>query len=192
MGNAHWLDVIALLKGVGLEFDSGLTDREVEIAERKFNFCFPLDLRAFLQTALPTAEHFPNWRSGDETEIPKRLGWPLDGCLFDVEHADFWLPEWGPRPGLLADALKIATAKITEAPKLIPIYSHRYIPEEPHESGNPIFSVHQMDIIYYGFDLDDYLRHEFDLPGRKQWPAKMRPIEFWDPERFQKLRWGDN
>jgi hypothetical protein len=45
-----------------------------------------------------------------------------------------------------------------------------------------------MDIIY-GFDLDDYLRHEFNLPGRKEWPAQMRPVRFWDPERFQELRW---
>ena len=89
------------------------------------------------------------------------------------------------------DALKIATAKIAEAPKLIPIHSHRYIPEEPHESGNPVFSVHQMDVIYYGFDLDDYLRHEFNLAGRKEWPAQVRPIRFWDPDRFQKLRWDD-
>jgi hypothetical protein len=184
MSNAHWLNVIALLKAVGVEFDRGLTDREVEVAETKFNFRFPPELRAFLQTALPTGNSFPNWRSGDETKIRERLDWPLHGCLFDVEHNGFWLPEWEPRPELLADALKIATAKVKEAPKLIPIYSHRYIPEEPHESGNPIFSVHQMDIIYYGFDLDDYLRHEFNLPDRKEWPAKVHPIEFWDPERF--------
>src|SRR6185437_5310934 len=182
MGNAHWLDVIALLKGVGLEFDSGLTDLELEIAEKKFNFRFPPDLRAFLHTALPTGKHFPNWRSGDETEIRERLGWPLHGCLFDVEHSDFWLPEWGKRPEMLSDAFTIVTEMIAEAPKLIPIYSHRFIPEEPSEAGNPIFSVYQMDIIYYGFDLDDYLRHEFDLPGRKEWPAQVRPIKFWDPE----------
>jgi hypothetical protein len=184
MSNVHWLDVIALLKGVGLKFDPGLTDLEVEATEEKFNFRFPPDLRAFLQTALPAGKSFPNWRSGDETEIQERLSQPLDGCLFDVEHNDFWLTEWGLRPELLADAFKIATEMIAEAPKLIPIYSHRFIPEEPHESGNPIFSVHQMDIIYYGFDLDDYLRHEFDLPDRKKWPAKVRSIAFWNPERF--------
>ena len=118
--------------------------------------------------------------------------WPLDGCLFDVEHSGFWLPEWGKKPELLADAFKIATEMIAEAPKLIPIYSHRYIPEEPHESRNPIFSVHQMDVIYYGFDLDDYLRHEFNLPGRKEWPTQVRPVRFWDPERFQDLRWTES
>jgi hypothetical protein len=188
MGNAHWLNVIALLKGVGVEFDSGLTDREVEVAETKFKFSFPPDLRAFLQTALPTGERFPNWRSGDETEVQERLSRPLDGCLFDVKHNGFWLPEWGLRPELLADAFKIATEMIAEAPKLIPIYSHRFIPEEPHEAGNPVFSVYQMDIIYYGFDLEDYLRHEFHLPERKDWPAKVRPIRFWDPNRIEEFR----
>jgi hypothetical protein len=41
------------------------------------------------------------------------------------------------------------------------------IPDDPHLEGNPVFSVHQADIIYYGHDLEDYLRHEFGLSGRK-------------------------
>ncbi|HEV3149881.1 MAG TPA: hypothetical protein VGY94_02960 [Acidobacteriaceae bacterium] len=188
MDDPEWLEMIALLESVGVKFESGLTDLEVEATEEKFNFRFPPDLRAFLQTALPTGEHLPNWRSRDEAEIRQRLNWPLDGCLFDVEHCDFWLPEWGPKPQLLADALKIATEMIAEAPKLIPIYSHRFIPEEPHEAGNPVFSVYQMDIVYYGFDLDDYLRHEFHLPERKDWPAKVRPVRFWNLDRIEGFR----
>ena len=188
MDDPQWLEMIALLEGVGVKFESGLTDLEVEATEKKFNFRLPPDLRAFLQTALPTGEHLPNWRSRDEAEIRQRLNWPLDGCLFDVEHCDFWLPEWGPKPQLLADALKIATEMIAEAPKLIPIYSHRFIPEEPHEAGNPVFSVYQMDIVYYGFDLDDYLRHEFHLPERKDWPAKVRPVRFWNLDRIEGFR----
>ena len=184
----HWLELVALFKIGGLEFDSGLTDREVEVVQRKYEFRFPPDLRSFLQTVVPVSKGFYNWRSDDETVFRKMLDWPLQGCLFDVENNGFWLPEWGPKPEALADALKIATAKIAEAPTLIPIYSHRYIAEEPHESGNPVFSVYQMDIIYYGFDLDDYLRHEFNLPGREEWPAQVRPIRFWDPIRFQELR----
>ncbi|HEY2002008.1 MAG TPA: hypothetical protein VGG80_06805 [Acidobacteriaceae bacterium] len=189
MDREHWLELAALLQVGHLEFDPGLTDLEVEATEEKFNFRFPPDLRAFLQTIMPAHIGFHDWRDGNETRLRKMLDWPLQGCLYDVEHNGFWLPEWGPRPELLADALEIAKAKITEAPKLIPIYSHRFIPGEPRESGNPVFSVHQMDIIYYGFDLDDYLRHEFNLPGRKDWPAQVRPISFWDPDRFQKLRW---
>jgi hypothetical protein len=37
---------------------------------------------------------------------------------------------------------------------------------QPH--ALPVFSVHETDIIYYDHDLEDYLRHEFDLPGRKR------------------------
>jgi hypothetical protein len=65
------------------------------------------------------------------------------------------------------------------------------IPDDPHLEGNPVFSVHQTDIIYYGYDLEDYLRHEFDLPGRKAWPEHLRPVRFWDIERFQEVRWAD-
>jgi hypothetical protein len=180
----HWRELAALLQRGHLEFDPGLTDLEVEATEKKFNFRFPPDLRALLQTVMPVHIGFHDWRAADETELRKMLDWPLQGCLFDVEHDNFWLPEWGKRPELLSDAFKIATEMIAEAPKLIPIYSHRFIPEEPLEAGNPVLSVYQMDIIYYGFDLDDYLRHEFNLPGRKEWPLRVRPIRFWDPARF--------
>ena len=79
---------------------------------------------------------------------------------------------------------------VAAAPRLIPIYGHRMMPDEPQEPGNPVFSVHQTDIIHYGFDLADYLRHEFGLPGREPWPERVRPIRFWDPDRFQEVRWG--
>ncbi|MGD0734569.1 MAG: hypothetical protein ABR976_05450 [Terracidiphilus sp.] len=81
--------------------------------------------------------------------------------------------------------------KISEAPMLIPILGHRYMPALPTECGNPVFSVHQTDIIYYGFDLEDYLRHEFRLP-RQKWPAQVKKIEFWDPERFEQVYWDKN
>jgi hypothetical protein len=115
----------------------------------------------------------------------------MRGLLFDVEYGEFWLPEWGKRPEELTEASKIAQLKITAAPKLIPILGHRYMPALPSGAGNPVFSVHQADIIYYGFDLEDYLRHEFNLP-REDWPAQVKQIEFWDPDRFQKIRWGDD
>jgi hypothetical protein len=65
------------------------------------------------------------------------------------------------------------------------------MPDEPQGAGNPVFSVHQTDIIYYGFDLADYLRHEFNLPGREPWPSQIRTIRFWDINRFCDVRWAD-
>ncbi|MGA9670091.1 MAG: hypothetical protein WBQ94_12835 [Terracidiphilus sp.] len=190
MTSSNWLLLIQLLRSASLEFEPGLTDPEVEHIENRFDFRFPADLRLFLQAAVPLWNS-PRWRTGSETDLQIWLDEPMKGLLFDVEHNDFWFPEWGMRPEELADALKIAHAKISEAPKLIPILGNRYMPTKPGDEGNPVFSVHQADIIYYGFDLEDYLRHEFNLP-RRDWPAHVKEIEFWDPDRFQRIRWGDD
>lgn len=204
MDRGNWQELVDQLRGTeyqfGLitpgssvhrvEFAAGLTDAEVATAEARFGFRFPPDLREFLQTALPRGPRFPNWRSGNEAALRDWLDLPRQGVLFDVEHNGFWLDEWGPRPGSVEKALRMAGELVAAAPRLIPVFSHRMIPDEPHEAGNPVFSVHQTDIIHYGFDLADYLRHEFGLPGREPWPERVRPIRYWDLDRFQDVRWG--
>ena len=109
-----------------------------------------------------------------------RLDRPRQDVLFDVEHNEFWLNEWGSKPEILADAMGAASAHVLAAPKLIPVYSHRMMPDEPHLPGNTVLSAHQTDIICYGFNLADYFRHEFGLPGREKWPEALRPIRFWE------------
>jgi hypothetical protein len=156
MDKERWRELAALLQRGHLEFDPGLTDLEVEATEKKFNFRFPPDLRAFLQTVMPAHIGFHDWRDGNEAWLRLQLEGPRQQYLAGIDH--FWLPEWGGRPESLADAREIVRAKIAEAPKLIPIYGGCYIAEEPHEPGNPVFSVSQMEVIYAGFDLDDYLR----------------------------------
>ena len=91
----------------------------------------------------------------------------------------------------MEDAEAFVKEIITRAPRLMPIYSHRVMPDRPHQAGNPIFSIHQTDLIHYGFDLDVYFRHEFGLPVRKPWPSEIQSIEFWEPERWQQ-RWQEN
>ena len=173
-----------------VEFDPGLTDAEVAAAESRFGFRFPPDLREFLQTALPRGPRFPDWRSGDEAVLRDWLGLPRQGILFDVEQG-VWLGEWGPRRSSLAEAMRVAGELVAAAPRLIPIYGHRMMPDVPLLPGNPVFSVHQTDIIYYGLDLADYLRHEFGLPGREPRPERARPIRFWDIDRFQEAAWAE-
>jgi hypothetical protein len=147
-------------------------------------------LRSFLQTVLPLGDRFPDWRDGHADELTDMLDAPRRGILFDIEHNGFWLPEWGPRPEALRDACAQASDLIRDAPTLIPILGHRMMPAEPHAAGNPVFSVHQTDIIYYGFDLTDYFQHEFALPDRKPWPDSIRSIRFWDIDRFLDVRWA--
>lgn len=69
---------------------------------------------------------------------------------------------------------------MAKAPKLIPILGHRYIPEEPHERGNPVFSVYQTDVIYYGADLEDYFRREFaSAPWGAGAVEPRKRVPFW-------------
>jgi hypothetical protein len=162
-----------------VSFEAGLTDAEVAQIERHYVFRFPPDLRGFLQTALPKGEGFPDWRGGGDGSLSSWMDGPKEGILFDVEQNCLWMEDWGNRPDSLARAKEVAARLIDAAPRLIPVFSHRMLPSEPHREGNPVFSVHQADIIHYGFDLEDYLRHEFKLPGRRPWPYSVRAIPFW-------------
>ena len=179
MESQSWIDTaIGELERVGVTFASGLDDTEGVAIESQFAFVFPPDLRALLQAALPTSRDFVDWR-GDAALIHKRMRWPYEGICFDIEHNNFWMLDWGERPANLPDAFKIAEKQVSAAPKLIPIYSHRYIPDDPQRSGNPVFSVWQTDIIYYGYDLPCYLQREFKFSISHSGPSQPRRIRLW-------------
>jgi hypothetical protein len=173
---AEYIDAVRTrLASAGADLRPGLSDDEVGVIESEFGFQFPSDLRFLLQAMLPVSDHFPDWRSPDRARLRERLDWPADGICFDIEHNDFWLEDWGDRPPGLEDAMCIARERVHEAPILIPIYSHRYIPAEPLADGNPVFSVYQTDIIYYGADLPSYFVAEFGL--KPPWWAFGKPRE---------------
>jgi hypothetical protein len=122
-------------------------------AQERFELRFPPDLVELLIEKRPVRGY--DW-TGNGEPIRKALAWPLEGLLFDVEHNGLWLSEWGDRSKQLADRKAAVTDLVAAAPKLIPLYGHRYLPDEPHERDNPILSVHQADVIHYGYDLADY------------------------------------
>lgn len=164
----------------------GLSDTEVERVESSHGFKFPPDLREILQYRLPLDRQsrkrmlWPNWRSEDRDEIQDRLDSPLHGVLFDVEHNGFWLDNWGERPSSLLDAFEIATQQIRNAPMMIPIRGHRFLPADPCVEGNPFFSIHQTDIIYYGYDLASYFNNDCAVRfPRSVRTLKARYIDFW-------------
>jgi hypothetical protein len=173
-----WHDIVELLEERGLEFEAGLSDQEIVEVEGRYGFSFPPDLRSLLRTALPASARFPNWRSDSASDLESRLAWPAEGIAFDVENNRFWPPAWGPRPNGLEEALSIARTKVADAPTLVPVYGHRFLPDEPSEAGNPVFSVYQTDIIYYGADLVSYFGAEFRIETNRS-PATPRPIRFW-------------
>jgi hypothetical protein len=180
-------NIIQILSQKGVRFEIGLSEEEVLQVEEKFNFKFPPDLKLFLQKALPISENFVNWRLGiksnkETNKIVDRLEYPLDGMLFDIEKNNFWVSNWGKKPESLQDKILVAKKNYETYPKLIPVYLHRYIPSLPNEIGNAIFSVWQMDIIYYGINLENYFANEFEYTESgffelDEYPVKK--IEFW-------------
>ena len=189
-----WANLVDTLKDNGVAFAAGLTDNEIAATASRYGFRFPPDLQTFLQAGLPCGDQFPDWRNGDEDGLRHWLDLPRRGILFDVEHG-FWLDDWGDRPATVAEARQTAGELIAAAPPLIPVYKHRMMPSEPHLPGNPVFSVHQADIIWYGVDLRDYLIHEFltreDI-GIWPIPESIRKVPFWDVKQFQNARWGSS
>ena len=180
-------NIISILSKKGVQFAKGLTGLEVVEIETKFDLQYPPDLKLFLQTAQPISDGFVNWRLGlkstkESEKILDRLNWPWEGMVFDIKSNSFWMKNWGVKPNGDEAKIQIAREHYETYPKLIPIYSHRYIPEQPREIENPIFSVHQMDIIYYGSNLETYFANEFGYTKTGQFELSEYPnkkIDFW-------------
>lgn len=179
--------LIQVLTEKGIRFDSGLTNSEISQISTLFAISFPPDLQLFLQTALPVSDGFPDWRQGLHNreaadKILSRLAWPLEGILFDIGSNGFWLSSWGARPDKYEDRVSVVRKHYETYPRLVLVYSHRYIPASPCQHGNPVFSVYQTDIICYGYDLAAYLANEFhfNLPEGFERPTQPGvKIDFW-------------
>lgn len=172
----------------GICFEVGLTNLELEAIEHLFAFHFPPDLKDFLKHALPVSENewkFPHWREAlykDKAKhiLMEKLNWPQEGIAFDIQNG-FWLDRWGAAPEEISDRLAIFEDNFKAYPQMIPIYAHRYIPTTPFESGNPVFSIMQTDIIYYGTNLINYFCNEFKLDKKLYDQTQETPkhIKFW-------------
>lgn len=141
---------------------AGYSQEELEAVQARHGLRFPPDLVAFLRERRPASGF--DWRC-DTTAIRRALAWPLEGIIFDVENKGFWREHWGTKPATAKARAEIAAAAVAAAPRLIPVYSHRYIPETPSEAGNPVFSVYQTNIIVYGDTLERYISNEFGFGG---------------------------
>jgi hypothetical protein len=163
---------------VRARWTDGYSQGELDWAQERFDLRFPPDLMALLLDRRPAAGW--DWRT-DDAGIRRALADPLEGLLYDVEWNVLWWPEWGDRPERAEERAEVVTAIVGAAPRLIPIIGHRYLPEQPHEAGNPVFSVMQSDVIYYGANLEDYferLFHPAPFPGNPP-RGEIRFIPFW-------------
>lgn len=171
--------VFRLLRRSGIAIGPGLSPEEFEHAERTFALRFPPDLRLLLGRGLPIGPKFPAWRTASDKHLREMIRWPLDGILFEVRAREFWPRAWGRRPRDYAAAKRIASAAVAVAPALVPVYSHRYLPSEPYEAGNPVLSVYQSDVAYYGRNLSEYFANEFGSPRTPPIVTEVGRIRFW-------------
>ncbi|MFD5198598.1 hypothetical protein ACFWM7_00205 [Streptomyces sp. NPDC058375] len=188
------------------ELRPGLSDAEFDRIEAAYGIVFADDHRGFLAAGLPVGRAAPpeegesprnpwnDWRDGDPALIRERLAWPVEGLLFSVERG-WWLPggRWGPRPADPAEAVAVARAALASVPKLIPLYSHRYLAARGAgvgtgtsvsgtAYGRPVLSVVGADTIHYGRDLAEWVEQEFgDRDPGEGWPepAAGDRVPFW-------------
>lgn len=198
----------------GTRWLNGLKEQEIVAIEGHYQLHFPPDYRLFLQMlhsvdrpmvgvrfienntkVLGTSPSFYNWQT-DTTSIQSAYEWLVYGLVFDVRQNNLWLPGWGAKPGTLEAQEARVRDLVNTAPKLIPVFGHRYLLAEPCEAGNPVFSIYQSDMIIYCEDLHSYFLHEFgDLVGAgrpahdHQGKIRLEPyraIPFWG-----EILWGE-
>ncbi|KAJ5075780.1 hypothetical protein M0811_06642 [Anaeramoeba ignava] len=114
---------------------------------------------------IPVETHWIiDWKCDDEKvfdPIEQKFQRPRQGLEFDIENNDFWMDSWGECPDDMVDRLEKFWEIFSNAPKLIPVYSHRYAFSQEQTNCKAIISVHQSDIIVYGSNLATYLQNEF-------------------------------
>ena len=170
----------------GVRWTKGYTQSEVERAQSRYDLVFPPDLIALLRRKRPVEGH--DW--ADDRAIRRALDWPFQALLHSVENGKLWWSEWGKWPSSARAREERLREIVSPAPKMIPLIAHRYLPEQPHEAGNPVFSIYGADTIYYGANLSDYFEREFTGAYEKPWPKRIKHIPFWSDlvERFAQDR----
>lgn len=171
---------IDLLKEKGVVLDEGLSLEELNFIEKLYKIKFPQSLRMFLMLNVPISNGFYNWRdtSKDNVEyVNKIIDLPFEG-IFNKADEVYWSDSWGVEPDENIYLYSVRE-KLKKAPRLVPVYSHRYIPIIP-EINPPVLSIHGVDIICYGIDLEEYIDIEF---GNKKQSSiqfdKVPYIDFW-------------
>jgi len=155
------------------EWVKGFTQVQLDDAQARYDLIFPPDLVADLRERRLVGGY--DW-STESGAIRKMLIWPFDMLSAQLEYG-YWWPSWGDRPSSAEARADILRKALADAPKLIPLLSHRFLPATPSESGNPVLSMYGFDTIYYGTNLDDYWKREF---GELQTPiGTVRHIPFW-------------
>ena len=171
----------ASMKTYMLQGEKGLSDEEIREIEEKYEIVFPEALKIFYKNLLPVSEGFINWRDASSENvayIKSSIANPIEEFKENAQDV-YWNDNWGEEPAT-ADMIKdFVLRKMVDAPKLIPIYSHRYMPMGVSDNP-PVISVYGVDVIYYGKDLDEYIQIEFGEKNPSEIDySNIQKIPFW-------------
>lgn len=173
------ISIIELLKNNNIELQEGLSPEELEKIHSIYQIRFPDALRALLTETLPTGHGFYNWRDFSEDNvslIKSKMNQPIEDVMTLADEI-YWNEQWGEKPNDPSNILNTVKQRINDAAKLIPIYAHRYIPMID-EQNPPILSIHGVDVIYYGENLEDYFEREFGHVKKSNVKSSVY-IPFW-------------
>jgi len=161
--------------------EGGLSPDRIDAIERELRFSLPQDFRYLLENTRDPGGIFFPWDAFNRKEYDRYIDSLFEGIAFDIERNNLWMKRWGPRPAELHPAIEIARKDFARWPKLLPLHSHRYLAAEPALPDNPVFSIVQTDIIYYGANLAHYLLNEFVAQEWAHHTLNQRPrrIDVW-------------
>ncbi|WP_051580132.1 hypothetical protein [Pseudonocardia acaciae] len=174
-GLVGWLDG---QRGVTLA--AGLTEAELDRAERAFGVRMPGLWRAVLARAYPVTSTndgiaCPDWRFGDEPGTRELVDGPVEGLLFDVEQNGFWWHGWGDAPAGRSERLRVARRRLAEVPRLTPLVGHLYVGPD---DASPVFSIVQADLYVPALTLADLVtgRDQSEVPAERY---PIGSVPFW-------------
>lgn len=174
-------NIVNQLRHKGVEFAKGLSDEEFCWIGQEYEIFFPEEIKSFYKEALPISKGFYNWHdkcNENVMRIKRAMNMPVQGIVENSEEID-WSEEWGEEPSDLNERKKNIGDMALKAPKLIPIFSHRYIASFKCKKP-PIFSVYGTDIIYFSKNMIDYFLIEFKIKENNSFMnEEVSYIPFW-------------
>jgi hypothetical protein len=195
----------------------GLSDPALEALEQRWSLRFPPDYRLFLKILhcldkpitiatydgdtreiIPAdSSLFHNWQT-DTHLLTNAYQQIIDDLRYEVVHNNVWKPGWGRKPVSKYGQSQQIGVLISQAPKLIPIYDHRFLLSEPYQAGNPVISIRQSEIVIYAPDFYSFLCKDFsdlldlDKEALKQIDAEAKQMS---KERYSSYKsipfWGE-
>ena len=158
----------------------GLSDEEIDTLEKQWSLQFPPDYRLFLKylhcidkpITIATYDGdtrkiipcdsilFHNWQR-DAESIQMAYQQLADDLTYEVLNNNAWKPGWGRKPVTRYGQSQQIEKLVAEAPKLIPVYGHRFLLTEPCVAGNPIITLRQSKMVIYSPDLFFFLCKDF-------------------------------